>query len=293
MNNDTWINVFQQEKLNEQLKHDGIAKFDLPGFDAGNCDEFLKDTVQGYPHAFADRFYGSISLKREINQQVDRGLSDRVRPHIARLLTNHKLLNYFFLIKGIGDKSRLHLHQDWSIVDERNHRSYNLWIPLSDSTVENGTLFVWPGSHHLPLNVRGGGIPPKYIEHFDQAKKYMKPIVVRAGQGLIFNCRLLHYSPNNTTSQSRTAIINSLIPNDAKTTSFHGGHENGALVVSEYSVPEDMYLQYDEFDKQKDEPNPMGIFKGKISYANADFISKKDFAKLIKLLPKKKKWIFF
>jgi hypothetical protein len=207
-------------------------------------------------------------------------------------LVNHKLLTYFFLVKGIGGNSILRLHQDWSIIDERKYRAYSLWIPLCDSTTKNGTLYAMKGSHKFPLNIRGTGIPSKYGPLFNEAEKYLKPIKVKAGEALLFDSRLLHYSPPNKSNKSRTAIVNNIIPTISKSRSFHGKQIGDTLEVSQYDVPKDLFIHYDEFNSQKDLPNPKGVFVEKIDYANDSEPTIGEFREMLKKYNVKKKFPF-
>lgn len=289
-----WRNVFQDEQLNQTLKEDGIVCFDLPDFDAAGCDRVLGEMVPGYPTQFEDHFYGSVSLADlQLKRDVNDALEQLVGRHVNGLFTGHRLLTWFFLIKGIGENSILRLHQDWSILDERQYRQYNLWIPLVDCTPANGTLFAIRGSHRFPLNIRGAGIPAKYGDHFGYAEKFLEPFNVKAGQGLLFDSRVLHYSPPNHSGRSRTAVINNVIPEEAETTCFQAAGNNGDLIVREFNVPDDLFIHYDDFNNQKDGPNPKGIDRGVIDHANAEPVSAADFKQLIKTYANKKRWLFF
>lgn len=292
METSNWINVFNNEQLNETLREDGIVKFTLPSFDASHYVSLLENEVEGYPHEFESGFYGSVSLADlNIKRKVDQMIRESLSPQIESLLCNHRLLTYFFLIKGIGQQSVLNLHQDWSIIDERKHRAYNLWIPLCDSTKENGTLYAAKGTHRFPLNIRGAGIPPKFNEHFAVAQKYMEPIEVKTGEALIFDSRILHFSPPNTTGKSRSTLINNIIPTEAETMCFHGHTEGDSFIVDRYNVPDDLFIHYDHFNEQKDAPNPKGIFAETIDYANTSSVSQSEFQTLLKATSsKKKKW---
>lgn len=289
------IPVFLNKKKDKKLQKDGIVKFKLDhGFNAQRCIQLLEQLVLGYPDRLEQEFYGSVFIPDiELKKEIHQSFQDLIYPFIKRQFINHKLLNYFFLVKGKGKQSTLNLHQDWSIVNERKYSAYNLWIPLSKSTVKNGTLHVLKGSHQFPLNIRGAGIEPKYFSHFEEAKKHMEAVEVNVGEALLFNSRLLHYSPMNLTGFPRTAIINNLIPEMAETFCFHGEKRNGTYTVNQYAVPEDLFIHYDDFINQKDLPNPKGKYLQSIDFANTSPVSELDFQQLIQKYVRKKRWYQF
>lgn len=290
-----WLPVFNDSKLDLKLKRDGIVKFALPDdlmIDA--CENVLSNLVPNYDKNIGENFYGSVSLKDIATKlAVHHDLGQLVTPFLNSIISNHKLLTYFYLVKVKGSKSILQLHQDWSIIDERKYRAYNLWIPLCDSTVENGTLHVLKGSQNFPLNIRGANIPPKYLDQFELAKRNMKPIDVKKGEALLFDSRLLHYSPANLTDQARTAIINNIIPTQAETFSFFGRQGKDQLSIDQYQVPADLFIHYDDFVNQKDLPNPKGEFMGRINYGNTDSVLEEEFNRLVQQFAVKKKWYQF
>ncbi|MCJ8288264.1 MAG: phytanoyl-CoA dioxygenase family protein [Crocinitomicaceae bacterium] len=294
METENWIDVFHSADLNKTLREDGIVKISLADFKASNYRSFLETTVDGFPKEFEAAFYGSVSIAElDVKRKVHAGIREMLSPTIESLLINHKLLTYFFLVKGIGKNSILKLHQDWSIIDERKHRAYNLWIPLCDSTKKNGTLYAAKGTHRIPLNIRGAGIPPKYANHFKTAEKYLEAIEVKAGEALIFDSRLLHYSPSNTSDTSRSTIINNIIPNSAETMCFHGSEVDGQFTVNRYDVPNDLFIHYDHFNEQKDDPNPSGKFIEAINYGKTETVELSEFVSLLKATSsKKKRWFF-
>lgn len=106
-------------------------------------------------------------------------------------------------------------HQDEFFIPTRDRSLTAAWIALDDATVENGCLWVLPGSH------RPGVIYPDR-EHSDErfdctveayAFPYEDddavPVEVAAGSVVVFNGYLLHRSlPNNARHGMRRALVN-------------------------------------------------------------------------------------
>lgn len=287
-----WLPVFKDQKLDKALRKNGIVKFKMGSVQmVEDCKTKLSELNTGYDHNIGEHFYGSVSItEKKTKEAIHQAFSSILTPYLESLLIHHRLLTYFYLVKVVGKKSVLNIHQDWSIIDERKYRAYNLWIPLVESTVENGTIYAIKGSQNFPLNIRGANIPPKFLNHFDVAKKYLKPILVKKGEALLFDSRLIHFSPPNQSSEARTAVINNIIPLAAETYSFCGEKSGDSLKINQYKVPEDLFIHYNDFVNQKDSPNPKGELIGEIEFGNINAISEEEFKRLIDQFAVKKKW---
>jgi ectoine hydroxylase-related dioxygenase (phytanoyl-CoA dioxygenase family) len=100
------------------------------------------------------------------------------------------------------------LHQDWSLVDEDKYRSATVWLPLCDSVVANGAIHAIDGSHEMKAYPRGGTIHGKYEHLHEELKGMMKPYECEAGTIMLFDSRVLHYSPPNLSKKYRISVIN-------------------------------------------------------------------------------------
>src|SRR5579863_3158934 len=65
---------------------------------------------------------------------------------VEKHLANYKPIIANFIRKKTAG-GEVPLHQNWAFVEERKCTSVSIWCPLVDSTKENGTLQVVPGSH--------------------------------------------------------------------------------------------------------------------------------------------------
>jgi len=291
-----WNLVFNDDRLNQVLKDDGIVKVKLDGFSTEIVDSFLRENVAEYPEEFESAFYGSfLSSDFNLKRKICSGLAQLINPLLDPILFNQETLPYFFIVKGKGNDSEVNIHQDWSIVDERRYHSFTLWIPLVDSTSENGTLHAIKGSHKLPLNIRGGSICNKYPSHMNnELSNLFDPIHVKKGEALIFDSRLLHYSPSNNSNTPRTSIISNIIPKGAQTILYIQEELDDQQEVFSYEVPHDFYLSYDNFLIEKNFPHKLGKNRTKVDYGNTEPVNTDDLKVLLsKYARTRKKWSLF
>ena len=289
------MGLFKDQALNKELETYGLVKLRLPNSSIVDvCQEVFDKHYPSLPPETQKYFYSAVQLQ---DYHVKKDISDSLRSAFSSFLEdtikNHKALVFTFLIKDAAEKSMLDIHQDWSIVDEREHCSYSFWVPLSNSTKKNGTIYALLGSHRFPLNIRGAGIPPKYFPVRDSAIARMKRVDVKRGELLIFDQSLIHYSPPNNSKEPRIAVVSSIIPENASPRLYHCEDFANNPEINSYDVPDEFYLLYDDFINQKDNPHPAGVFKGPVSHANTDRINETEFEKLLTLLPKRKVFSIF
>jgi phytanoyl-CoA hydroxylase len=105
-----------------------------------------------------------------------------------------------------------HWHQDdayYNKVGESKVRM-SIWVPLTDATLENGCLWVVPGSHKQglqPYKVKDSGTCRLSLieDQVDLSKAV--PLEVEAGNLVLFSAMLWHGSKGNQTDRVRRAFI--------------------------------------------------------------------------------------
>ncbi len=104
-------------------------------------------------------------------------------------------------------------HQDERYIPTRDRSLVGAWIALDDATIDNGCLWVVPGSHrHGYLHpTRPHDQPDEYDTSdcafgFDESAGI--PVEVAAGSVVFFNGYLLHRSLRNRTDGFRRALVN-------------------------------------------------------------------------------------
>lgn len=205
---------------NRELAQQGYVQFPLLGSAEVAA---LKAFFEAHQTAPVDRFYASVhNPDSAYRLKMDAEIQRIVRPRLDALLADAVGLGGSFIAKPPGNAGILPPHADWNIVDERFFRSYNLWIPLVDTTVENGAVHVIPGSHNWLDYFRGPGIENPFAAHKDAIWKAMQPLEMRAGTALLYDHRLLHASPVNRTDGLRLACVMGIQPKAAEMRYYHG-----------------------------------------------------------------------
>ncbi len=162
------------------------------------------------------RRYLCIHFPHKISPLMKRYLA---HPSMVEALTqiigpDVKCMQSMLFIKAAGKPGQA-WHQDEDFIPTRDRSLVGGWIALDDATVENGCLWVIPGSH------RPGILWPMHQQddpRFDCTDEshefpYLDgdaiPVEVKAGSIVFFNGYLLHRSlPNRATSGYRRVLVN-------------------------------------------------------------------------------------
>ena len=146
-------------------------------------------------------------------------LSTACAPEAVEVLTtvigpNVKLVQSMLFIKSEGKPGQA-WHQDEYFIPTRDRSLRAIWIALDDATVENGCLWVIPGSHRPGVlypdrehgDARFDCTVESYGFSYDEADAL--PVEVPAGAAVVFDGYLLHQSlPNTGRHGMRRALVN-------------------------------------------------------------------------------------
>lgn len=140
-------------------------------------------------------------------------------PRIVEALTavigpNVKAMQSMLFIKAEGKPGQA-WHQDEFFIPTRDRSLTGVWIALDDATIENGCLWVLPGSHQPGIiypdreqdDPRFDCTVEAYDFPYDDDDAV--PVEIPAGAAIIFNGYLLHRSlPNTGKHGYRRALAN-------------------------------------------------------------------------------------
>ncbi|TCC60992.1 phytanoyl-CoA dioxygenase family protein [Kribbella pittospori] len=214
-----------------------LCRGDLGEVEGGPSTEPGEDVLRKYlcihqPHKVSDAALAALHAPRVVT-----ALTALIGPNV-------KAMQSMLFIKSEGKPGQA-WHQDEFFIPTRDRSLTAVWIALDDATVENGCLWVLPGSHR-----RGVIYPDREqddlrfdctVELFDfpYSDDDAVPVEVPAGAAVIFNGYLLHRSlPNTSRRGLRRALANhymsaeSLLPWHSVPADVHvGKHDYRDIVM--------------------------------------------------------------
>jgi hypothetical protein len=102
-------------------------------------------------------------------------------------------------------------HQDSLYFDFTLQPQVGVWVALSRATLENGCLWVLPGSHREPIHRHVPDRRPEankgYLEIIDHEFGERIPVTMEKGDVLFFHSFLMHMSTDNVSDYRRSAMV--------------------------------------------------------------------------------------
>lgn len=105
-----------------------------------------------------------------------------------------------------GDERVFDWHQDNGYGPLAPEDNVTVWPALDDTTLENGCLWVIPGSHQDGLTEHGAARESERIARVKNADQAVA-VPMHAGEALVFHGSLLHMSRGNHTGSIRRAYF--------------------------------------------------------------------------------------
>jgi hypothetical protein len=218
-NQQTWTplnhSVVKDKVLAEKLHEIGFAV--AASLDPSTLEQLRQLYAKSHSFKVPDggMFYSVYSRDLQYRKMVHEEINDILGSLYDQLFCDYKSVINSFIVKVKGPESEFNLHQDSTGLDERQFSPLSVWIPLQDTTVENGCLSVVPKSHGMFSPFRGISFPEPFNKIQEEVKHYLTPIILKAGDVLLFDNRLVHYSPPNLTAHDRVVVMSGIFPQEA------------------------------------------------------------------------------
>lgn len=178
--------------------------------------EGLVEVGQDEPDSEVLKKYVAIHFPHKISPVIKNYLSHKGILNVLKGIVspNLKCMQSMLFVKAPG-KAGQAWHQDEYYIPTRDCSLVGAWIAIDDANLDNGCLWIIPGSHK-PAYIRNrvSNHNQEYadvdtIDVPDDLKEKMIPVEVKSGTVVFFNGYTLHSSRRNkTTDCFRTALVN-------------------------------------------------------------------------------------
>lgn len=206
----TMQKVFTDEQLQVSFEENGFVIIDF--YSPQQIEELQHLYKTLHPIDEMGFFPSTFSRDKNYRIQADIQIREIASKRMQELFVNYQEVTGSFIVKSPDPKSGMCVHQDMSLIDESKFTGINIWSPLIDLTVENGTIFVLPKSHRFFPTYRGSSIPEFFSPVMNEIIDFLEPVLISAGKAVVFDQSIIHFSPPNFSDQTRI-VTNIFITN--------------------------------------------------------------------------------
>jgi Phytanoyl-CoA dioxygenase (PhyH) len=258
------LSVFRDEKHQAEFEKNGFVI--LPFYTPEEIKELEALYYRLHPQNEKGFFPSTFSKDKAYRTEADaeiRRVCDRA---INAYCHDVKVMCGSFIVKTPGPDSGMCVHQDMSLVDESRYTGINIWVPLCDLTVENGALFVLPGSHRLFPTYRSSSIPEFFSPVMNDMIDYLQPVLIRAGEAVFFDQSIIHYSPPNYSDKIRIVTNTYFAHRDTQFRTYYWNEAEHGKQVEVFAQDDSFMTNFEQFgDNIRDRPK-VGQSLGLVDY---------------------------
>lgn len=240
--------VFKNKKLNTEFSKNGyVVLKSIPFQSLNRLVDFYNNQYGNLKDDFfhTTHFVSDVKLKRDVHLCI----KNEFASFIEECLDGYTGLFGNFMIKPTGTAGIMPLHADWTYVKEPEFVSCSIWCPMNDTNEQNGTLGVVPKSHLFDINFRGPQIPsPFHLNNEYIINNYGTLLPIRKGEAVVYDHRLLHFSPPNLSNNDRLAINLVCVPKKTVARHYYLDSELQTLKMVD-KTDEEFYLNYEHFKR--------------------------------------------
>ncbi|MDG1332108.1 MAG: phytanoyl-CoA dioxygenase family protein [Crocinitomicaceae bacterium] len=237
--------IFSDPKLQQEFHENGYVI--VPFISQTQIDELFAVYKQCYPDGVEGFFSTTFANNVEHRELVNKSIREVCSKEINELFHDFKILFSSFIVKATGEKSRLIMHQDMTLVDEDYFSGINIWCPMIDLNETNGAIEVLPKSHRFYKTYRGSSIPDIYDNVKDEVRSLMQPCYLKAGEAIIFDQSIIHNSPPNLSDAERPTINTFVAHADSRIKICYWDKENHGNEVEIFEQEDDFLAKFENF----------------------------------------------
>jgi hypothetical protein len=148
-------------------------------------------------------------------ERIARCVRDALEPTLARVVQGYRVEAGGAFFKPPGAEGA-GVHCDFNATTDPEAVTFTLWCALDDVDEANGAMCMLPGSHKVRGQIIGLGSKPYFRYYPEKIKARSVPVPVRAGQAVMFQTGMIHWSFPNNTARMRPAAHIVAVPDGAR-----------------------------------------------------------------------------
>jgi len=195
------------------------------------------DNQRRYHCTFLDESRG---YRRAFDELVRRTFYSPLRD----LLPGYEILTSNLYVKPPGT-GEFEIHQNWPTVPSMSTTTVTVWCPLQDVDTANGTIHVVPRSHRIVPDIAAITADKYFLDFYDELiDHWLVPVPLAAGECVVFDDTLLHWSDRNRSEDDRWAVQIELIPSGADPVVYFLDTDHDPPRFELYRAGPDFYLDH-------------------------------------------------
>ena len=281
--------LLKDPQLQEQIDEKGFVT--LPFIGESELEELRSFYKEIHPDGAPGKIDGihmtTWCEDYDYKMKVANRLAEIYKKPCEDVFEDYRTLNNVFIVKDSGE-TPFNVHQDWTVVDEKENFAINVWVPLYDITKNEGGLWIVEGSHKIDRHIRGAAyLNIDYSQHRDKLKLVSSTISLKAGEAVLFYLNAIHGSFSNRSELERIVTCFAVIPQDALLNIYFQRQENTPLEI--HSPKDDFLYHYTNLREESAErPPTMKPIKTLESFVNRAITN--DELAFLEKKPKKSPW---
>lgn len=193
-------------------------------------------------------------------------------PIVAQLFIDYHVWNANFYVKPPG-AGKFEIHQNWTHVKKESSTSFTIWCPLVDTTINNGTIMLVKGSHKILPDIATMDVP-YYFKDFEEEliATYLEPIPCKAGECVIFEDGVIHFSDVNKSDSARYALQILIGPKESNPVYYYHDSQKPELGFEVFEINDDFFMKnnYLTFRNRPDSQKSLGFIENQNSLISED-----------------------
>ena len=258
------LRVFRDEKNQAEFEKNGFII--LPFYNESEINDLEALYYRLHPEDEKGFFPSTFSKDKNYRTAADQGIRRICERSIDEYCQDVKVMCGSFIVKSPGPESGMCVHQDMSLIDESKYTGINIWVPLCDMTIENGALFVLPGSHRLFPTYRSSSIPEFFAPIMGEVIDYLQPVLIKAGQAVFFDQSIIHFSPPNYSDKIRIVTNTYFAHRDTEFRTYYWNKSEHSKKVEVFAQDDSFMTNFEQFGENIRDRPKIGVSLGMIDY---------------------------